>query len=93
MYESPRNKSFLCSIPIALSIVLAIANTTISYANPIPNRAAIMQKNHQVTGRIVDSNGEPLIGVNISEKGTSNGTITDFDGQFTLNSYLIDGFT
>lgn len=85
MYESPRNKSFLCSIPIALSIVLAIANTTISYANPIPNRAAIMQNNHQVTGRIVDSNGEPLIGVNISEKGTSNGTITDFDGQFTLN--------
>lgn len=39
-----------------------------------------------VTGKIVsgDSN-EPLAGANVIEVGTSNGTITDFDGNFTLN--------
>ena len=33
----------------------------------------------------MDVNHEPLIGVNVSVKGTTNGAITDFDGQFTLN--------
>ena len=37
-----------------------------------------------VNGRVVDSNGEPLIGVNILVKGTNKGATTDLDGQFTL---------
>lgn len=85
MYESPRNRNFLCSIPIALSLVLAIGNVSAAYSNSPSNRIEIMQNNHQISGRITDTSGEPLIGVNISEKGTSNGTITDFDGKFTLN--------
>ncbi|MGN0209015.1 MAG: SusC/RagA family TonB-linked outer membrane protein, partial [Paludibacteraceae bacterium] len=36
-------------------------------------------------GTVVDENGEPLIGVNILIKGTSTGTMTDFDGNFTLS--------
>ncbi len=39
----------------------------------------------QVSGTILDDTGEPLIGVNVIVKGTTNGTITDFDGNFTLN--------
>lgn len=39
----------------------------------------------QVTGTIVDETGEPIIGASILEKGTTNGTITDFDGNFTLD--------
>lgn len=42
------------------------------------------KKTKQVSGRIVDANGEPLIGVSVLEKGTTNGTITDFDGNYTL---------
>ena len=38
----------------------------------------------RVTGTITDSQSTPLIGVNIAEEGTSNGTITDFDGKFEL---------
>lgn len=39
-----------------------------------------------VTGVVVDAaNGEPIIGASILEIGTTNGTITDFDGNFTLN--------
>lgn len=37
-----------------------------------------------VTGRISDEKGEMLIGVTVQEKGTSNGTVTDIDGQYTL---------
>lgn len=39
----------------------------------------------QVGGVIVDETGEPIIGASILEKGTTNGTITDFDGNFTLD--------
>ena len=38
-----------------------------------------------ITGKVQDANGEPLIGASVLEKGTSNGTITDFDGVFTLS--------
>lgn len=38
-----------------------------------------------VQGTVVDAKGEPLIGVSILEMGTTNGTITDFDGKFTLS--------
>ncbi|NLC04039.1 MAG: SusC/RagA family TonB-linked outer membrane protein, partial [Tissierellia bacterium] len=37
-----------------------------------------------ITGTILDAYGESIIGANIIEKGTTNGTITDFDGNFSL---------
>ena len=37
-----------------------------------------------ISGTVVNSEGEPLIGVNILVKGTNNGTSTDFEGTFTL---------
>lgn len=37
-----------------------------------------------VRGRVVDQNNESLIGVNVVQKGTSNGTVTDIDGAFSL---------
>ena len=39
---------------------------------------------HQVIGIVVDSNGQPLPGANIIEKGTANGVQTDFDGKFSI---------
>lgn len=38
----------------------------------------------KVTGLIVDSSNEPMIGVSVLEKGTGNGTITNLDGNYTL---------
>ena len=38
-----------------------------------------------VKGKVVDVNGEPIIGATIKVEGTSNGTITDFDGNFALD--------
>ena len=40
----------------------------------------------EVSGTVVDQNGETIIGASIMEKGTSNGTITDFDGNFKLKT-------
>lgn len=46
----------------------------------------VFSQNIQVQGVVVGSlDNEPLIGVNVSVKGTANGTITDLDGRFTLN--------
>lgn len=39
-----------------------------------------------VKGQVVDATGEPIIGANIMVKGSTNGTITDFDGNFTLQN-------
>jgi TonB-linked SusC/RagA family outer membrane protein len=42
------------------------------------------QQKKQITGKVTDANGESIIGANIIEVGTTNGTITDFDGSFSL---------
>ena len=42
------------------------------------------QKQIIVKGIVKDENGEPVVGANVVEKGTSNGTITDMDGSFVL---------
>ena len=39
-----------------------------------------------VTGQVKDATGEPLIGVSVMVKGTTSGTVTDFDGNFTMQS-------
>jgi len=57
------------------STVLAFSSNTTDY---------IVQQ-LGVSGTITDSTGQPLSGANILEKGTSNGTLADFDGNFTIN--------
>ncbi|MDR2968111.1 MAG: TonB-dependent receptor [Tannerellaceae bacterium] len=42
-------------------------------------------QNANVSGTVSDAGGEPLIGVNVSLKGTTTGTITDMDGMYTLS--------
>lgn len=49
------------------------------------NAVQMVQQQKTITGQVVDSKGETIIGANVMEKGTTNGTITDFDGNFTLN--------
>ena len=48
--------------------------------------AAVKQQTRTVTGRIVDDMGEPIIGANVFVKGTTNGTVTDFDGNFSIEA-------
>ena len=44
----------------------------------------IVQQGRRVSGVVVDGTGIPVIGANVVEKGTTNGTITDMDGKFSL---------
>ena len=46
--------------------------------------STVMLAQNKVSGTVVDATGEPLIGVSVLEEGTTNGGITDFDGNFTL---------
>ena len=46
---------------------------------------------NQVTGHVADATGEPIIGANVTVKGTTVGTITDIDGNFTLEVGSTDG--
>ncbi|MDR1524966.1 MAG: SusC/RagA family TonB-linked outer membrane protein, partial [Tannerella sp.] len=45
----------------------------------------LAQQNISVRGTVTDDMGEPVIGANVVEKGTTNGGVTDVDGKFTLN--------
>ena len=47
---------------------------------------AAFAQNQTFTGTVVDPNGEPVIGATIVQKGTSNTTVTDFDGNFSINA-------
>ena len=53
-------------------------------ANAENSVQAVQQSTKKITGTISDSQG-PVIGASVVEKGTSNGTVTDLDGNFTLN--------
>jgi len=47
--------------------------------------ASVNQQVREISGKVTDSNGEPVIGANVSVKGTTVGTITDMDGIYTLS--------
>jgi len=61
-------KIFLCTFLLHFTIVT-------------PNYS---QNSQAVTGKVMDINNEPLIGVTIQEVGTSNGTVTDIDGNYSI---------
>ena len=46
--------------------------------------STIMYAQNEITGTVVDETGEGVIGATVKEKGTSNGTVTDFDGNFSM---------
>lgn len=56
-----------------LTLLLFVLCTTVVFAQQKP-----------IKGTVVDATGEPLIGVNVSVKGTTIGTITDVDGKYSL---------
>src|SRR5690625_7195300 len=69
---------FWVSTPESLLTSHVIFSKSTSYEIPHQRRA------HDISGRVVDSDGEPLIGVNIMVKGRNKHTTTDFDGFFSL---------
>ena len=55
-----------------------------SNANASGSLQEVQQATKKITGTVVDAQG-PVIGASVMEKGTTNGTVTDFDGNFSFN--------
>lgn len=70
----------LCAAAVAS---LAATSPALSQAAPV---AAAQAVSSTVTGEVLDSNGEPLIGATVMLKGSTDGVATDFDGKFTLKA-------
>lgn len=81
----PSLKKLLCTVPLMAGALLT--NTFVAKAAELGSEsiASIQQQTITVSGVVMGSDGEPLMGVNVVEKGTTNGTITDLDGKYTLN--------
>ncbi len=81
----PSLKKLLCTVPLMAGALLT--NTFVAQAAELGSEsiASIQQQTITVSGVVMGSDGEPLMGVNVVEKGATNGTITDLDGKYTLN--------
>lgn len=60
-------------------------NSYISGNQSFIKRGGVNQQSKKITGTVVDATGMPVIGANVMVKGTTNGTITDMDGKFSLD--------
>ena len=70
----------------AFCLLLSAFSVNAAMAAPAGTVDEVMavQQGKKVTGVVIDGTGEPVIGANVVVKGTTNGTITDFDGNYTI---------
>lgn len=66
-------------------------NNTISVNWETNSKQPIQSPKEKITGTIKDNNGDPVIGASIQVKNTGIGTITDYNGQFSLNNVPENG--
>lgn len=86
IFKESKQKHLYFSAAFALSLALAPTGVYAGTNTSTAVQAVQQNGNHKVTGRVVDSTGEPLIGATILVEGTTNGTVTDIDGNYTLNT-------
>jgi TonB-linked SusC/RagA family outer membrane protein len=96
------NNSFLKCVKIIIFLLVVYAypfgvgKAENSDVITTPSVAISQQSKKVVTGIVLDPVGEPIIGANIVEKGVSNGTVSDIDGNFSLevspNAKLVVSF-
>ena len=79
--------SALCLLFSAFSVNAATATTVTTKS---VDEIQAVQQGKRVTGVVLDNAGIPIIGANIIVKGTTNGTVTDFDGNYTLEEVPAD---
>ena len=72
-----------CAVMVLLAAPFATALAGETLASPRPALQS-MPADNKITGQVLDENGEPLIGVTVTVKGTKVVAITDIDGNFTI---------
>lgn len=70
-------------LSVCLLCLSGVATTSTAVA-AMPTTDIVQQSVKKVYGKVVDTAGIPVIGANVTQKGTTNGTITDIDGKFVL---------
>ena len=74
-------KQVLFSVMLSLGMVGGLS------AYSVPAMASVQQaQTIKVSGQVVDQEGEPLIGATVKVKGATTGSITDYDGNFTIDA-------
>lgn len=76
-------KSILVATLLVPTVAMASPETN-HETEPFTVSTGVTQQSKTIKGTVIDETGEPLIGVSIAVKGTTNGTVTDMDGNFTL---------
>ncbi len=71
------------------NIVYKVLDKNIILSNKVSS-VQLTQQNKTIKGKVVDTLGEPVIGASILVEGTTNGVITDMDGNFTLSNVSTD---
>lgn len=74
----------LSAAMMSMTAVSAMAESPLGKGN-VTDLQVVTQEKH-VTGTVLDETGEPMIGVSVLVKGTTTGTVTNFDGNFSLNA-------
>lgn len=72
-------------VPVVLSLFLFLLIPLKGYGDESP-MPEVVQQNSKVKGTVKDAHGEPVIGANVTVVGTSSGSITDMDGNFSVDA-------
>ena len=83
-----RSKSVFNTFKLGFLSMIICLGTQIAFANSntiLSNAVLGDEIQSTVTGTVIDSDGTPLPGASVVEKGTTNGTQTDFDGNFSID--------
>ena len=83
--KSQKRSSFFKSGILSMLVCLGAQMVQANEMTGTSNEEKVKTAQSTVTGTVTDDLGTPLPGTNVVEKGTTNGTQTDFDGNYTLN--------
>ena len=72
------------SVSLMLCLLAMSTGSAVATTNA-PMGAPVVQQSETATGTVMDAMG-PVIGASVVVKGTTNGVITDFDGNFSLSN-------
>lgn len=72
---------------VLASALFCTSLPALATSSTVGTNLAVQQQDQKLKGQVIDATtGEPVIGVNVLVKGTTNGTITDIDGKYELNA-------
>lgn len=83
-YSIAVNKTFLTVKIMVILLIVTIIQGHAAETISQDNKKEISPQQASITGKVTDSGGNPLPGVNVVEKGTTNGTVTDLDGKYAI---------